>query len=211
MVYSEQNQVADDGTLSKILFLNIAQQLRCSAGLVSVDADTCYDQIAHPMASMIFQAFRNLTLVIKYMLSTIQRMRFYLHTGYGDLEGYTGRDQDNEEDPIRTQGMFQGNGASPAAWLVTNIPMIRAHRRKGHGTHFIAPISGLSCLGVLFVDNTDLFHLYMRQVKTAMEAHARLQESVINWGILLLATGGTLKPAKCSFYLLSFRWKADGS
>jgi hypothetical protein len=51
----------------------------------------------------------------------------------------------------------------------------------------------------------------MQWIETAEEAHARLQESVINWGRILFATGGALKPAKCSFYLLSFQWKADGS
>jgi hypothetical protein len=44
-----------------------------------------------------------------------------------------------------------------------------------------------------------------------MEAHDNLQESGINWGKLLIATGGALKPAKCSYYLISFNWKADGT
>ncbi len=51
----------------------------------------------------------------------------------------------------------------------------------------------------------------MQRVKTALEVNAHLQESVIEWGELFMATGGVLKPAKCSFYLLSFRWKADGT
>ncbi len=74
------------------------------------------------------------------------------------------------------------------------IPMISAHRQKGHRAHFIAPILGLSChlIGGLFVDDTDLFHLDMRQVKTAHGAHSCLQDLVINWGKMLLATGGTL-------------------
>jgi hypothetical protein len=38
-----------------------------------------------------------------------------------------------------------------------------------------------------------------------------LQEAVISWGNLLNATGGALKPEKCIFYLISFRWKADGT
>jgi hypothetical protein len=165
------------------------------------------------MGFMIFQAFGVPTPAIASMLSTIQRMRFFLRTGYGDSEGYAGGDQDNVEDPIRTQGMCQGNTALPAAWSVMSIPMIKAHRRKEHGTHFIAPISGLLChlIGGLFVDDTNLFHLDMRQAETALEAHTFLQELVINWGKLLLATGGALKPAKCSYYLLSFRWKADGT
>jgi hypothetical protein len=51
----------------------------------------------------------------------------------------------------------------------------------------------------------------MRRIELTLEAHGQLQEVVINWGNLLLATGGALKPVKCSFYLLSFRWKADGT
>jgi hypothetical protein len=212
-VYSERNRLADNGTLSKILFFDIAWQLRHSAGLASVDADNCYDHITHPMASMIFQAFGVPTPAMVSKLSTIQRIKFFLCTGYSDSEGYAGVDKDYAEDPIRTQGMCQGNGASPAAWLVTSIPMIKAHRRKGHGTHFIVPISELSCylIGGLFVNDRKLFHLDMRRIEISLEAHARLQESVINWGKLLLATRGVLKPAKCSFYLLSFRWKADGT
>jgi hypothetical protein len=36
-------------------------------------------------------------------------------------------------------------------------------------------------------------------------------EAVIDWGKLLIATGGTLKPEKCLYYLISFKWKADGT
>jgi hypothetical protein len=53
-VFSKRNRLADDGTLSKILFYDNVRQLRRPAGLASVDADNCYDRIAHPMASMIF-------------------------------------------------------------------------------------------------------------------------------------------------------------
>ena len=50
-VFSERNRLADDGTLSKVLFYDIAQQLCHPVGLALVDADNCYDRIAHPMVS----------------------------------------------------------------------------------------------------------------------------------------------------------------
>jgi hypothetical protein len=56
-VYSERNRLSEVGTLSKVLFYDIVRQLRRPAGLASVDADNCYDRIAHPMASMVFQSF----------------------------------------------------------------------------------------------------------------------------------------------------------
>jgi hypothetical protein len=42
-VYSKRNRLADDGSLSKILFYDIVRQLRRSAGLASVDINNCYD------------------------------------------------------------------------------------------------------------------------------------------------------------------------
>jgi hypothetical protein len=53
-IYSEKNCLADDGTLSKVLFYDIVRQLRSPSGLALVDRDNCYDHIAHPMASTVF-------------------------------------------------------------------------------------------------------------------------------------------------------------
>ena len=139
-VYSERNRLAEDGTLSKVLFYDIVRQLRRPAGLASVDADNCYDRIAHPMASMVFQSFGVPTPAIESMLTTIQNMKFFLRTGYGDSTKYAGGESMDVTDPVKTQGMCQGNTAAPAAWTVTSIPMIAAHKRRGQGAHFIAPI-----------------------------------------------------------------------
>ena len=65
-------------------------------------------------------------------------------------------------------------------------------------------------VGTLFVDDTDLEHLDMTKRKTVMEVHEDFQGSLLNWGKLLLATGGALKPAKC-YHLISFAWHADGT
>jgi hypothetical protein len=91
--------------------------------------------------------------------------------------------------------------------------MIAVHKWKGHGAHLAAKMSETTAhlVGGLFVDDTDLIHLDMQTIKTIMEAHANLQESMINWGKLPIATGGALKLAKCLFYLISFKWKSNGT
>jgi hypothetical protein len=104
-VYSERNRLADDGTLSKVLFYDIVQKLRRPAGLASVDADNCYDRIAHTMASIVFQSFGVPTPATESMLTTIQNMKFFLRTGYGDSANYAGGESNNKEDPVKTQGM----------------------------------------------------------------------------------------------------------
>ena len=40
-MYSERNRLTDDGTLSKVLFYDIVEQLQRPAGLALVDADSC--------------------------------------------------------------------------------------------------------------------------------------------------------------------------
>jgi hypothetical protein len=73
-VYSECNCLANDRLLSKVLFYDIIHQLHWPANLASVGTDNCYDCMAHPMGSMIFQAYGVPTKAIALMLSTIQRM-----------------------------------------------------------------------------------------------------------------------------------------
>ncbi len=82
-VVSERNKMAEDGTLTKVLTYDIIRQTRRSAGVVAVDKDNCYDQIAHTIASLVFQAFGVPLLASELMLSTIQEMKFFLRTGFG--------------------------------------------------------------------------------------------------------------------------------
>ncbi len=42
-IFSEQNRMADDGTLAKVIAFDIVRQTRRSAGVASVDADNCYE------------------------------------------------------------------------------------------------------------------------------------------------------------------------
>ena len=77
----------------------------------------------------------------------------------------------------------------------------------------INPISkgGLHVAGTIFVDDIDIEHFDMRQNETAAEAHERFQESITNWGHLLISTGRALKPTKCFYQLISFDWNPDGT
>ncbi len=113
---------------------------------------------------------------------------------------------------IKTQGLGQGNGASPAGWCVSSIVILRAHGAKGHGAHFIAPMSLVcrSLSAILYVDDTGLLHINMDAEESIVEVHAAIQRAIVNWGRLLIATGGTLKPEKCFYHLIDFAWTQKG-
>ena len=138
------------------------------------------------------------------MLSTIENMKFFLRTGFGDSTTFAGGGIG-----VKTQGLTQENGASPAGWKVISICIIGAHGKKGHGAKFICPITRLQhhLSAILYVDDTDLLHIDLTKDETVDEVHRAIQESVYSWGNLLIATGGVLQPAKCFYLLISFEWK----
>ncbi len=61
------------------------------------------------------------------------------------------------------------------------------------------------------MDDTDLEHFDMTKVKMVAEVHDTLQRSIHNWGKILIATRGALKPVKCFYHLISFSWQPDGT
>ena len=105
-----------------------------------------------------------------------------------------------------TVGLAQGNGAAPPGFLVVCTLMRNAYKRLGHGVNFACPWSGdvFYLTAVLFVDDSDLFHL-AELSDTDDDFFERIQEATFEWGGLVQATGGLLKPSKCFRYMLSWR------
>ena len=55
--YSEKDMTAYYCYLAKFILYDIVLQARISAALSSIDAENCYDSIAHAISSLVFQAF----------------------------------------------------------------------------------------------------------------------------------------------------------
>jgi hypothetical protein len=87
-IYIKRNCLAEDGALAKVIFYDIVCQTRRPAGIAALDADNCYDRIAHSIASLVFQSMGIPTLATTSMLTTIQDMKFYLCTGFGYLKEF---------------------------------------------------------------------------------------------------------------------------
>ncbi len=78
------------------------------------------------------------------------------------------------------------------------------------GATFICPISHLKIdiANIFFVDNTDLMHMDMSNHSSDDNTvNEEMTGAIHNWGHLLLATGSTLKPKKCSYTLIGYKDK----
>lgn len=56
------------------------------------------------------------------------------------------------------------------------------------------------------MDDSDLLHL-SDGTERDEEFFDRIQQATFDWGDLVQATGGHLKPSKCFWYMLSWRWQ----
>lgn len=69
-------------------------------------------------------------------------------------------------------------------------------------------IAMLFIMGVLYVDNTDLF-IMQSDLTTAKQVWVEAQKALDTWGALLIATGGMLKPEKCFSYIINYVWEEE--
>jgi hypothetical protein len=116
----------------------------------------CYDQIAHPPASVALQSWGIPKESVRLILMEMQTMQFFLWTGYGQsAERYGGSIED------RTLGLEQGNAAAGPRFMALSAQIVNAYLRNGHGSRKIT--SYTFCLlvlaAVLYVDDTDLIHM----------------------------------------------------
>ncbi len=90
------------------------------------------------------------------MLDTIQHLKHYICTTYGDSVQYFQAD-DGTGNPIH--GIGQGNGADLMIWALVSTPIFNAmRRRRGYGVFLQSAISGelIQFFGYAFLDDIDL-------------------------------------------------------
>ena len=111
--FAEQQSDGQDGAFFKRLLADISRQLKIPLAIISADAANCYDRVAHAFASLVFQAFGVFITAVMAMLCTIQHMKFFLRTGFGESTGFM-----TALIGAIIHGLCQGNTASPAGWSV---------------------------------------------------------------------------------------------
>ncbi len=136
VVFSELNKMADNGTLTKVLTYDIIHQTQRSAGIVSVNADNCYDRIAHAIASLVFQAFSVSLSASESTLTTIQEMIFFLRTGFGDSMDFAAQAYQ-----LKLKGSVKEMMPCQQArqWSVSALLVPTRRKVTGHTSHALSP------------------------------------------------------------------------
>ena len=200
----EENRIPDEAygsraslnailvAVNRRLVIDLFKQKRRCGAITGVDAAQCYDRIVHSLSILLCQKEGAPMSSLLMMFGIIQCMTYYIRTTFGDSKGSYGGHKD-----IPFQGICQGNGASPAIWLLISIYLVLLMKEEGHVSNIRSPISGivLTLVGFLFVDDTDLVVMGEKD-ENETEVYSRLQQSNNFWNGILRVSGGALKPEK---------------
>ena len=188
--------------VNRRLVTDTFRQKRRSGAIAGVDAAQCYDRIVHSLSILLCQKEGVPLSSLMMMFGVIQSMSYFIRTTFGDSSTSYGGKQD-----IPFQGSCQGNGASPAIWLIISMYLVLLMKEEGHTTTITSPLSGIALvlIGFLFVDDTDLVVLATKN-ESDTAVYSRLQASITYWNGILRVTGGALKPEKCYWYFARFKW-----
>ncbi len=199
--YSKKGSTVEDLKLDNCLTMDLSRQFRQPLAAFSSDADKCYNRINHIIMSLLLLTIGGDKGYINTMMTPIQQMRFFQHTGRGDSNTFMGGRPGTN--PL--QGLCQGNGAAPACWLMLSSLMMSVYRRGNHVSTWVLPISGeaIEFMGEIYVDDMDLLTI-LPDVFDSDAILLAVQNNLDKWAKLLIATGGALNPDKCYWYMVSY-------
>ena len=128
-------------------------------------------------------------------------MFFWLRTTHGVAETPFGG---TTSKPFMTLGKGGGH-SSPSHFTGVSTLMIGPYKKLGHGYCYTLAISGVVLLfaAILYADDTDLLLRVNNITDTDEEFIKLIQNAVMDWGILVQATGGlSVKKMLCQHKLI---------
>ena len=92
-------------------------------------------------------------------------------------------------------------------WTAISIIILSILHEYEAGVERLSSITLIATVfsAIMYVDDTDIF-LFGRSDESILELIDRAQSMAIIWCNSLWATGGALRPEKCWWYLVQFRW-----
>ena len=200
--YAHKGGKSIDAALHKVLILDQMRLLRRPGVGFASDLMNCYDRMVHAAGGLSMRSLGVPANAIKCLSSTVQGMRNYVRTAYGDSTHYYGGDMN---DPL--QGGGQGNPAAPPMWTALTITILKILSTYEPGITMMTSISLTLIVlsAIMYVDDTDMF-IFAKPDEQVEEVLDRAQTLANRWTQALWATGGALRPEKCWWYLVDFKW-----
>jgi hypothetical protein len=184
---------------NKQLLFDIIRQKKSNVMLLILDATACYDCISIPFASISLQRIGTPHQVVKIMFETLEHMRHYIRTSFGDSSTYYMKKLH------RFHGIGQGNGAGPTIWVMVSSPLLHRLRQEKYGYSLTSSVSGKSNLfsAFTFVDDNDM----IQSIDDSLSVTSSAQQALDVWVDSLVTTGGSISAEKSLWSPLVHKWQ----
>ena len=182
---SRNHHSAAEVAVNRRLVIENMKQKRRNGIIAGVDAAQCYDRIVHSLAILLCRNEGAPMSTLLLMFGAIQSMEYFIRTTFGESTSSYGGPQ-----AVPFQGFCQGNGASPAIWLVISMYLVLLLKQAGHSSTCTTAYSGVTftLIGFLFVDDTDLI-LLGEDDESFASIRQRMQQMINFWNGILRVSG----------------------
>jgi len=191
---------AIDLACKKVVIYDYISITRTDAVDVSIDVARCFDNMVEACENLSCRQHGADPVYLKLHAATQQQFRYHVKHAHGVSEGY------NQHSTVNPwYGAGQGAGDACPRWIVQANSLTMAYNQHAQLWQLTNP-AATDSIGQgldMFVDNTDLC-VYGPQVQSS-NVQMSMQQLVDHWEGLLQATGGTLVPTKCFWYLIDFQ------
>ena len=202
--YAQPGKRAVEAALVKVLFFDHLRVSKTPGTLTMNDLMQCFDRMTHNACAIATRRFGVNPYVVQSMIYTIQKMRHFIRTAYGDSRRSYGDDNIN---PL--QGGGQGNGAAGPFFIALASILLPILESKVEGIKLFSAISltAITLIAVIYVDDSDFLIAARTPHETITSVLERTQKAANVWQESVHQTGGAIRPHKCRWTLVDFKWR----
>ena len=202
--YAKKGSRCIEAALVKVLYFEHLRFRRLNGSFVMNDLMQCFDRMAHPVSALCTRRLGVPPMVVKTMIQSLTHMKHFVRTAYGDSESSYGGDCTR---PL--QGAIQGNGAAAQIFVALSCVMIQFLEKQCEGFSIYTSLSlmALSFIVVMYVDDADIMVSARTYDESINMLITRTQNAIGIWRRGAAQTGAALRPHKCKWFLVAFKWK----
>jgi hypothetical protein len=126
MCFSKKSSNCINAVMTKIFICDESRIHHHNACIAGNNFKDCYDRAAYPVAAVLLQSFRIPQPAMNVLLGTMETMRFFLRTGFGELG--TSHSGIHEE---HLAGYGQGNAVTGPGFTAMSLLTVRCGARLG--------------------------------------------------------------------------------
>ena len=196
------NRTANDAILTQTLMNNYITIMKSPAYIVILDAEQCYDRIAHFLVPITLARLGAPLSLGQSLAQTLSKMEHHVKTASGVSTNSIRKTKEET-----WSGVVQGSGASSLIWLSVEAPMIDTFATFISGTNISSPNNVHKFKAIVngYIDDNNTTRIYKENVSDSTIIQDA-NKALMAWGKNLEETGGKLSKEKSITYIYQWKW-----